>query len=84
MTDDRASALLQQALFIIIQLVSELILAQIATLTTAHNMWIYLRDNYFSDTYFSFVHEIPVIFTLNSSNSSIGEFMRKFGTENQY
>ena len=50
LSPERVTALLQQALLIIIQLVSEPILAQIASLNTAHAMWVYLRENYFSDT----------------------------------
>ena len=42
MTTDKADSLMQQALLIIIQLVSEPILAQIASHTTAHEMWVYL------------------------------------------
>lgn len=75
------TALLQQALLIIIQLVSEPILAQIASLRTAHEMWVYLRENYFSDTYFSFVHQMRVLFSLESANKSVTEFIRVFETE---
>ena len=51
MTSECEHQLLQQALLIIIQLVSEPLLAQISNLSTAHEMWVYLRENYFSDTF---------------------------------
>ena len=47
MTNDRK---VQLPFLIIIQLVSEPILAQISNLSDAHEMWVYLRENYFSDT----------------------------------
>ena len=75
---------MQQALMIIIQLVSEPILAQIATFTTAHEMWVYLRENYYADTCFSFVHQMQKIFSIQNSfdpSHPIGDFIRTFEQE---
>ena len=82
MTIDRVVNLMQQALIIIIQLVTEPILAQIASLPDDRQMWAYLRENYYSDTYFSFVHQMQVLFTLqHTTDTPIAEFIRSFESE---
>lgn len=82
MTTDRANDLMQQALLIIIQLVTGPILAQIATLRSAHEMWLYLRENY--GTRFSFVHQLHKIFTIQrmyDASRPIGDFICAFEQE---
>ena len=64
MTTDIANNLRQQALLVVIQLVTEPIMAQLANLTSAHEMWAFLKENYYADTSFSFVHQMQKIFTL--------------------
>ena len=53
MTIEYAINLMQQALIVIIQLVTKPIMTQITNFTSAHEMWVYLRENYYTDTYFS-------------------------------
>ena len=82
MAADHAANLMQQALLIIIQLVTEPMLAQIASLPNAQQMWAYLRENYYSDTYFSFVHQMQVLFTLqHTTDTPITDFIRSYESE---
>ena len=84
LTAEHAAYLTQQAFLIIIQLVSAPIMAQIANFTNPHEMWAYLKENYYSDTYFSLVHQMQVLFTLErtlDTNRPIGEFIQTFETE---
>ena len=84
MTPDEADNLMQQALLVIIQLVSEPIMAQIASFTSTHDMWVYLKENYYVDTCFSFVHQMQKIFSIQNSFDPvkpIGDFLRVFEQE---
>ena len=67
MTPEVARGLKKQALLIIIQLVSEPIMAQISSFTGAHKMWVHLRQNYYAGTCFSFGHQMQVISSLHTS-----------------
>ena len=65
-----------------IQLVTERIMAQLANLTSAHEMWVFLKENYYADTSFSFVHQMQKMFTLQNSFDKmrpIGDFIRSYG-----
>ena len=84
MSADVAHNLMQHALLVIIQLVSEPIMAQIASFSNAHEMWVYLKENFYADTYFSFVHQMQRIFSLQDSfdlNLPIGTFITNFERE---
>lgn len=66
----------------IIQFVSEPIMAQIANLDTAHEMWVLLKENYYPDTSFSFVHQMRKIVTLRPDAAKpIRDFIRSFEHE---
>ena len=78
MTTDKANNLMQQALLIIIQLMTEQILAQIANLTSVHEMWVYLREDYYAVTCFSFVHQNFTIQSMYDASRPTGEFIRTF------
>lgn len=63
----------------IIQVVSEPIIAQIANLDTAHEMWVLLKQNYYPDTSFSFVHQMHKIITIRPDTAKpIGDFITLF------
>ena len=80
--DEVVDDLMQQALLVIIQLVSEPIMAQIANLDTAHEMWVLLKENYYADTSFSFVHQMRKILTIQPDAAKpIGDFIRLFEHE---
>ena len=81
MTTDIANNLRQQALLVMIQLVTEPIMAQLANLTSAYEMWAFLKENYYTDTSFSFVHQMQKIFALQDSFDTkrpIGDFIRTY------
>ena len=68
MPSDVADNLSQQALLIIIQLVTAPILNQIAVLSNPHEIWVFFRENYCSDSCFSFVSQMQKIFAVQSGH----------------
>ena len=84
MSDDRAESLRHQALLVFIQLVSGPIMGQIAHFTQPHEIWAYLRESYYPESYYSFVHQMDVVFSLKQSldaSKPIATFIHKFEEE---
>ena len=84
MDDNTADELRQQTLLILIQLVCSAIMAQIAHLTDPHEIWVYLRNTYYPETYYSFVHQMDTFFSLKLTldpTKPIANFVNKFEEE---
>ena len=84
LSPDKAETLRYQVLLIFIQLVSSNIMAQISHLMDPHAIWVYLKETYYPDSYYSFVHQMDVLFSIKSSldtSKPIASFIHKFEEE---
>src|SRR5690606_26328249 len=77
--------LCEEANTIIIQVVSTDILKMIVTMDSPHQMWQYLREQFYRDTAYALVSQIMNLvslpFSFSPQASTIGEFIAKFESE---
>src|SRR5258706_11546071 len=69
------------AIVLLIQVIAKPILTIIGRITHPHEIWNHLRTQYYSDTAFSFIHELNNLFTIGSTYDStkpITEFIENF------
>src|SRR5258705_13891746 len=58
------------AIVLLIQVIAKPILTIIGRITDPHEIWNHLRTQYYSDTAFSFIHELNNLFTIGSTYDS--------------
>ncbi len=69
------------AIVLLIQVIAKPILTIIGRITDPHEIWNHLQTQYYSDTAFSFIHELNNLFTIGSTYDStkpITEFIENF------
>lgn len=72
------------AMILIIQLISQQIFVKCNRIQEPHELWNHLRAQYYSDTPYSFVHQIHSLLPVRSSFDSskpVSEFIDKFESE---
>jgi len=77
----RYQALSKHALLILIQVISKSILKKVSKYRSPHGIWKYLKETYYRDTAFSFVHQVAGLCLLSSKcekGKPVSEFMDKF------
>jgi len=77
----RYQALSKHALLILIQVISKSILKKVSKYRSPHRIWKYLKETYYRDTAFSFVHQVAGLCLLSSKcekGKPVSEFMDKF------
>ena len=76
--------IVSEAVVVLVRVVTKPIMTIIGRIRDPHQIWRHLRAQYYSDTAYSFVHKLHVLFTLGStydSSKPIGEFIETFETE---
>jgi len=69
------------AMLVLIQVISKPILKKISKLSTPHEIWKALRETYYRDNAFSFVHQVADLCLLSTQlekDNSVVDFMEKF------
>src|SRR5258705_5880243 len=72
------------AMIMIIQLISQQILARCNRIHDPYELWTYLKSQYYSDSLYSFVHQMHSLFTIGSSFDSTqpgSDFIEKYESE---
>ena len=72
------------AMIMIIQLISQQILAKYNHIHNPYELWTHLKSQYYSDSSFSFVHQMHSLFTIGSSFDStqpVSDFIERFESE---
>src|SRR5258705_6068853 len=72
------------AMIMIIQLISQQILAKYNHIHDPYKLWTHIRSQYYSDSPYSFVHQIHSLFTFGSSFDStqlVSDFIEKYESE---
>src|SRR5258706_6492053 len=72
------------AMIMIIQLISQQILAKCNRIHDSYELWTHLKSQYYSDSPYSFVHQMHSLFTIGSSFDSIqpvSDFIEKYESE---
>jgi len=80
----RYQALSKHALLILIQVISKSILKKVSKYRSPHGIWKYLKETYYRDTAFSFVHQVAGLCLLSTKfekGKPVSEFMDKFGDQ---
>ena len=75
------NALMKHAQLVFIQVISKPILKKVSKFRSPHLIWKYLKETYYRDTAFSFVHQLAdllLLTTRREKNKPITEFMDKF------
>ena len=62
--------IISAAIVLLIQVIAKLLLTIIGRILDPHEIWNHLRTQYYSDTAFSFIHELNNLFTLGSTYDS--------------
>ena len=74
-------ALSNHAMLVLIQVISKPILKKVSKLSTPHEIWKALRETYYHDNAFSFVHQVTDLCLLSTQlekDKSVVDFMEKF------
>jgi len=74
----------EQAILILMQVVSKTILKEIAQHETPHAIWRYLKDTYFVDSPITFIYELQNLTNLMSSltdSMNLADFIKQFETQ---
>jgi len=77
-------ALANHAMLVLIQLISKPIMKKISKLTTPYEIWKALRETYYHNNVFSFVHQVPNLCSLSTQlekDKSVVDFMEKFNDQ---
>src|SRR5258705_1519906 len=72
------------AMIMIIQLISQQILAKCNRIHDPYELWTHLKSQYYSDSPYSFVHQMHSLFTIGSSFDStqpVSDFIEKYESE---
>src|SRR5258706_7461312 len=72
------------AMIMIIQLISQQILAKCNRIHDPYKLWTHLKSQYYSDSPYSFVHQMHSLFTIGSSFDStqlVSNFIEKYESE---
>src|SRR5258706_1643924 len=72
------------AMIMIIQLISQQILAKCNRIHDPYELWTHLKSQYYSDSPYSFVHQMHSLFTIGSSFEStqpVSDFIEKYESE---
>src|SRR5258705_8589198 len=72
------------AMIMIIQLISQQILAKYNCIHDPYELWTHLKSQYYSDSPYSFVHQMHSLFTIGSSFDStqpVSDFIEKYESE---
>ena len=72
------------AMIKIIQLISQQILVKCNCIHDPYELWTYLKSQYYSDSPYSFVHQMHSLFTIGLSFDStqpVSDFIEKFESE---
>src|SRR5258706_13203631 len=72
------------AMIMIIQLMSQQILAKCNRIHDPYELWIHLKSQYYSDSPYSFVHQMHSLITIGSSFDStqpVSDFIEKYESE---
>src|SRR5258705_5831906 len=72
------------AMIMIIQLISQQILAKCNRIHDPYKLWTHLKSQYYSDCPYSFVHQMHSLFTIGSSFDStqpVSDFIEKYESE---
>jgi len=83
-TDEELEAhkvLANHAILVLIQVISKHILKKISKLTISHEIWKALRETYYHDNVFFFVHQVADLCSLSTQlekDQSVVDFMEKF------
>ena len=69
-----------QALPVFTQVISEPILAKVSKIDSPHAIWKYLRETFYRDIHFSFVHQLNELCLVSTKlyNRPISEFLDMF------
>ena len=68
----------------IIRLISQQIFAKCNHIHVPYEVWTYLKSLYYSDSPYSFVHQMHSFFTIGSSfdsNQPVSNFIERYGSE---
>jgi len=71
----------KHALLVLIQVISKLILKKVSKYRSPHAIWKYLKETYYRDTAFSFIHQVVslcLLFTQLEEGMPVAAFMDKF------
>ena len=74
-------ALSKHAMLILIQVISKPILKKVSKFRSPHEIWNYLKETYYRDTPFSFVHQIAglcLLATKYEKGKPVSEFLDRF------
>src|SRR5258706_10639273 len=72
------------AMIMIIQLISQQILAKCNRIHDPYELWTHLKSQYYSDSPYSFVHQMHSLFTIGSSFDStqpVSDFIKRYESE---